>query len=41
MKCVMVPDAKFRKEALSVGVTQVLHSLEDFRPEDFGLPPYD
>ncbi|CAJ0604664.1 unnamed protein product [Cylicocyclus nassatus] len=41
MKCVMVPDVKFRKEALSIGVTQVLNSLEDFRPEDFGLPPFD
>ncbi|KAK6739027.1 hypothetical protein RB195_020855 [Necator americanus] len=41
MKCVMVPHQRFRQEALSIGVTQVLHSLEEFRPEEYGLPPFD
>ncbi|VDM55488.1 unnamed protein product [Angiostrongylus costaricensis] len=41
MKCVMVPNEKFRKEALEIGVTQVLDSLLEFRPEEYGLPPFD
>ncbi|EPB75964.1 hypothetical protein ANCCEY_04939 [Ancylostoma ceylanicum] len=41
MKCVMVPNERYRQEALKIGVTQVLHSLEEFRPEEFGLPPFD
>ncbi|PIO66166.1 HAD hydrolase, family IA, variant 3, partial [Teladorsagia circumcincta] len=41
MKCVMVPSESHRQEALQIGVTQVLRSLTEFRPEDFGLPPFD
>ncbi|KHJ78794.1 hypothetical protein OESDEN_21582 [Oesophagostomum dentatum] len=41
MNCVMVPADQYHKEALSLGVTQVLHSLEEFRPEEYGIPPYD
>ncbi|CAJ0600535.1 unnamed protein product [Cylicocyclus nassatus] len=41
MKCIMVPSEANRKEALAIGVTQVLHSLEEFQPEQYSLPPYD
>ncbi|VDM83422.1 unnamed protein product [Strongylus vulgaris] len=41
MKCIMVPKEQIRQEALSIGVSQVLHSIEEFRPEEYGLPPYD
>ncbi|XP_039950218.1 probable pseudouridine-5'-phosphatase isoform X1 [Bactrocera neohumeralis] len=39
MQVVMVPD-KLVTEEMRKGATQVLRSLEDFRPEDFGLPPF-
>ncbi|XGW09389.1 hypothetical protein V3C99_011581 [Haemonchus contortus] len=41
MKCVMVPSADHREEVLQIGVTKVLNSLTEFRPEEFGLPPFD
>ncbi|WKX98029.1 hypothetical protein Q1695_013598 [Nippostrongylus brasiliensis] len=41
MQCVMVPAENHRQEALNIGVSQVLHSLTEFRPEEFGLPPFD
>lgn len=37
---VMVPEDYITPE-LRVGATQVLKSLEDFKPEQFGLPPFD
>ncbi|KAK5972540.1 Pseudouridine-5'-monophosphatase [Trichostrongylus colubriformis] len=41
MQCVMVPDAKFRKQSFELNVSKVLSSLEEFVPEEFGLPPFD
>ncbi|KHJ85229.1 HAD hydrolase, family IA, variant 3 [Oesophagostomum dentatum] len=41
MRCVMVPEKQNRAEAMKIGATQVLSSLEEFRPEEFGLPPFD
>lgn len=43
MKCVWVPDSnvnKFDWEVKLKGVDLILSSLEEFIPEDFGLPPY-
>ncbi|XP_030384160.1 pseudouridine-5'-phosphatase-like [Scaptodrosophila lebanonensis] len=40
MQCVMTPDPRMPKEYTKCA-TQVLPSLLDFVPEDFGLPPYD
>lgn len=39
MQCVMVPDARFKVH--QPNATLILPSLEHFRPELFGLPPYD
>ncbi|CAJ0595638.1 unnamed protein product [Cylicocyclus nassatus] len=41
MKCVMVPDDKYREEAKKLKVDKVLNSLDEFKPEEFGLPAYD
>jgi hypothetical protein len=42
MECVMVPDKRMfsTPEHIPQGVTKVLKSLEDFVPEEFGLPSY-
>lgn len=39
MQVVMVPDPQLSRER-TAGATLVLGSLEDFRPELFGLPPF-
>lgn len=39
MQVVMVPDASVTQEQRKPA-TLVLKSLEDFKPEDFGLPPF-
>ncbi|XP_045123711.1 pseudouridine-5'-phosphatase-like isoform X2 [Portunus trituberculatus] len=40
MQVVMVPDPRLSSE-LTKGATQVLTTLEDFKPESYGLPPFD
>lgn len=39
MQCVMIPDPRVQQDKLKQA-TLVLKSLEDFRPETFGLPPF-
>ncbi|KAF7496559.1 Pseudouridine-5'-phosphatase [Sarcoptes scabiei] len=39
MQCVMVPDSRF--ECNQKNATMILKSLEQFRPELFGLPPFE
>ncbi|KHJ81359.1 hypothetical protein OESDEN_18955 [Oesophagostomum dentatum] len=41
MHCVMVPDEMFREEAKTLSADKVLSSLEEFKPEEFGLPAFD
>ncbi|KIH66969.1 HAD hydrolase, family IA, variant 3 [Ancylostoma duodenale] len=41
MQCVMVPDEMFREEAQKLNADRILSSLEEFKPEEFGLPPFD
>ncbi|KAK6739033.1 hypothetical protein RB195_020861 [Necator americanus] len=41
MQCVMVPDPVFREQSRALNVSKILSTLEEFKPEEFGLPPYD
>lgn len=40
MQVVMVPDSHLTKHQKR-DATLVIHSLLDFKPEDFGLPPFE
>lgn len=40
MQVVMVPDQRVSSD-ITEKATQVFSSLEQFKPEEFGLPPYD
>ena len=40
MKCVWVPHKEQDRHILDGKVKFIYDSLEDFKPEDFGLPPY-
>lgn len=41
MQVVFVPDKKLNLSTVQVKATQTLDSLEQFKPELFGLPPFD
>ena len=41
MPCVWVPHKEQERSVLHEKTELVLDSLEDFKPEMFGLPPYD
>lgn len=40
-QCVLVPDSQLDLSKLQSQPTQVIASLMDFRPELFGLPPFE
>jgi pseudouridine-5'-monophosphatase len=41
MPCVWVPHAEQDKTLLEGKTELIIDSLEEFKPEMFGLPPYD
>ncbi|OWF41571.1 pseudouridine-5'-phosphatase [Mizuhopecten yessoensis] len=41
MQCVWVPDPEQPQDGYSEKATLTLESLLQFKPEQFGLPPYD
>ena len=40
MQCVLVPERNNMTPENSVWGTQLLQTMEEFRPEDFGLPEF-
>lgn len=40
MQCVWVPDPRTDTSQVADKATLIIPSLEDFKPEEFGLPPY-
>jgi pseudouridine-5'-monophosphatase len=41
MQCVHVPQANFLVPREAAKATQMISSLAHFRPQEFGLPPFD
>lgn len=41
MQVIFVPDKRIEVDKLAVKPTQTLRSLDDFKPELYGLPPFD
>ncbi len=40
MQCIYVPDPNMYTTKELCGADQVLHSLNEFKPQDWGFPPY-
>ncbi len=40
MQVVAIPDKRVNPDIMS-GATQILYSMAQFRPEEFGLPPFE
>lgn len=38
---VAVPELRALETSRDIGAEQILQSLEEFRPEEWGIPPYE